>query len=89
MKRHAPLKRENSMSSGTSHPINFPRFDSCSATKCPLDSQVNSRTYLPGDRICFYMQLAAKELLTSENRYGLSGEEVEAVGKYTEYVKSP
>ena len=35
------------------------------------------------------MQLAAKELLTPENRYGLSGEQVEAVGKYTENVKSP
>lgn len=77
------------MSSGTSHPINCPRFDSCSATKCPLDPQVHSRTYLPGDRVCFYMQLAAKELLTPENLYGLSGEQVEAVGKYTENVKSP
>ena len=62
---------------------------SCSATKCPLDPQVHSRTYLPGDRVCFYMQLEAKELLTAENRYGLSREQVEAVGKYAEYVKSP
>ena len=35
------------------------------------------------------MQLEAKQLVTPENRYGLSGEQVEAVGKYAEYVKSP
>ena len=62
------------------------RFDSCSATKCPLDPEVHSRVYLPGDHVCFYMQLNAKALLTLENRYGLSGEQVEAVGKYTEYL---
>lgn len=77
------------MSSKTLCPMDCPRFDSCSATKCPLDPEVHSRVYMPGDRVCFYMQLDAKELLTPENRYGLSGEQVEAVGKYTEYVITP
>jgi len=77
------------MSSNILRPTDCPRFDSCSATKCPLDPEVHSRVYMPGDRVCFYMQLDAKELLTPENRYGLSGEQVEAVGKYTEYVITP
>ena len=73
----------------TNHPMGCPRFDTCSATKCPLDPEVHSRVYIPGDRVCFYMQLEAKELLTPENRYGLSGEQVEAVGKYAEYLNTP
>jgi hypothetical protein len=77
------------MSSNIVCPMDCPRFDSCSATKCPLDPEVHSRVYMPGDRVCFYMQLEAKELLTPENRYGLSGEQVEAVGKYTEYLNIP
>lgn len=77
------------MSSKTLCPMDGPRFNSCSATKCPFDSEVHARIYMPGDRVCFYIQLDAKELLTPENRYGLSGEQMETVGKYAEYLNTP
>ena len=35
------------------------------------------------------MQLDAKALLIPENRYGLSEEQVDGVGKYTEYLNTP
>jgi hypothetical protein len=33
-----------------------PKFNRCSAPICPLDPDVLSRTYLPGEPVCLYMR---------------------------------
>ena len=37
-----------------------PKFDSCSATLCPLDKGLRKRSYLPGERVCHYITMYSK-----------------------------
>ena len=38
-----------------------PRFDRCSAPICPLDTDWQLRTHLPGEPICAFLREAAKQ----------------------------
>ena len=35
--------------------IDCPKFEKCSAPICPLDPEWQSRSHLPGERVCFYL----------------------------------
>ena len=62
-----------------------PRFETCSATKCPLDDQVHARRHLPGDRVCPYLLAHAKDEKPSD----LSDDDWLRVCRYGHYLFSP
>ena len=62
-----------------------PRFDICSAAKCPLDPLVHERRHVPGDRVCIHLLAHAK----GEKPPNLSEDEWGAVCRYGHHLFSP
>jgi hypothetical protein len=56
-----------------------PKFDSCSAPICPLDSDWEIRTHLDGERVCYYLTEYSKESVRPILRGGLDVELYKAI----------
>jgi hypothetical protein len=41
--------------------VDCPRFERCSANKCPLDPKWRKRIHVNGERVCFYAREAVKD----------------------------
>lgn len=48
------------ITSATVRPECCPKFEGCSATVCPLDSDWRLRTHSKGERVCLWLREAAK-----------------------------
>lgn len=48
-------------------PKDCPKYNSCSASVCPLDDNWRDREHLKGERVCVFLTEAIKNPLTSEN----------------------
>ena len=51
-----------------------PKFEGCSAPICPLDSEMEKRTHLEGERVCFYLTEYSKPPARPILRAGLTRE---------------
>lgn len=56
-----------------------PRFPQCSAPICPMDEDWERRSYIKGERVCFYLNELAKPGGLSRMRGSTAAEVVEIV----------
>lgn len=65
--------------------LKCPRFQRCSASKCPLDPDHFYRTHIAGDPICEFL----KRLVKGSDLCDLPTELSSAVSQYHDYLYSP
>ena len=67
-----------------------PKFDGCSAPICPLDPEMEKRTHLEGERVCFYLTEFAKPTGKAILSMVLTGELYETLARvYVEVMSRP
>jgi hypothetical protein len=58
-----------------------PKFDRCSAPVCPLDDRWQERSYLDGERVCYYLTEYSKIAVRPILRGGLAAEHYEVIAQ--------
>lgn len=56
-----------------------PKFEGCSAPICPIDPDMEKRTHLEGEKVCFYLTEYSKPTARPILRAGLTEELFEAI----------
>lgn len=63
--------------------MSCPKFDSCSAPICPLDRDYQSRLYLDGEPVCFYMMEYVKPSGEANLRGAIGGIDTQLIAEAT------